>query len=59
MGSGHIHVQLHEDTAFNFTLAILRQKKTHPVSLSCKSEADSPLLPCGFVAAVFLGMAVS
>lgn len=28
MGSGHIHVQLHEDAAFNFTLTILRQKNT-------------------------------
>lgn len=44
--------------AFNFTLAILRQK-THPVSLGSKSEAECPLLPCGFVAAVFLDTAVS
>lgn len=41
MGSGHIHVQLHDSRAFNFTLAILRQKHA-PVSLGCKSEADSP-----------------
>jgi len=53
VANGHIHVQLHE------TLPLISPSPcwgtTHREGLGYESEADSPRLPCGFVAAVFLG----
>lgn len=56
-GQWHIHVQLHDNPAFNFTLTILRQKHT-PWVWATNPRRAVPSCPVAFVAAVFRGTAV-
>lgn len=55
VGSGHIHVQLHENCAFNFSV---REKHTPRVQATNRRRTV-PSCPVAFVAAVFRGTAVS